>query len=62
MTFVGSIKWRETAPFDLHDATELVNHRAVVPGTNQATELIAVSRCGGGIDGITVLTPADLIG
>lgn len=62
VTFVGSIKWRERAPFDLHDAAELVNHRDDVPGTGRTTPLIAVSRAGGSIDGITVLGPSDLLG
>ncbi|MGN7702563.1 ATP-binding protein [Cellulosimicrobium sp. 22601] len=62
VTFIGSIKWRETAPFDLHDATELVNQRSVVPGADQDAPLIAASRSGGSIDGITILTPADLLG
>lgn len=62
VTFVGSITWRETAPFDVHDAAELVNHRDDVPGAGPTTPLIAVSRTGGTIDGITVLGPADLLG
>ncbi len=62
VTFIGSIKWRETAPFDLHDATKLVNQRSVVPGADQDAPLIAASRFGGSIDGITILTPADLLG
>src|SRR5690606_17626890 len=62
VTFIGSIKSRETAPFDLHDATKLVNQRSVVPGADQDAPLIAASRSGGSIDGITILTPADLLG
>ncbi|GII98212.1 hypothetical protein CLV28_1360 [Sediminihabitans luteus] len=62
VTFIGSIKWRETAPFDIHDATELVNQRGIVPGADRTTPLIAVSRTGGSVDGITTLTPADLLG
>ncbi len=62
VTFVGSIKWRETAPFDIHDATGLVNQRSVVPGADRDTPLIAVSRSGGSCEGITTLTPADLLG
>lgn len=62
VTFVGSIKWRETAPFDIHDATALVNHRDHVPGADRTTPLVAVSRTGGSVEGITVLSPADLLG
>lgn len=43
--FVGSIKWREAAPFTAADATALQHHRASVPG-GEAALLVAVSRSG----------------
>ena len=42
--FVGSIKWKQDAPFDRHDAAELAVHRASLPGTTADTLLLAVSR------------------
>ncbi len=61
--FAGSIKWHDSKPFDRHDHAVLVRDTAVVPGTDQATELIAVSR-NGTDDQVPIrsLTPADIIG
>jgi len=44
--FVGSIKWREIAPFSRDDAAELAAVRARVPLTDNATRLVGVSRSG----------------
>jgi uncharacterized protein len=44
--FVGSIKWRDTAPFSRNDAAELAAVRAQVPLTSTATLLVGVSRSG----------------
>src|SRR5690606_10329888 len=43
VTFVGSIKWRETAPFDGRDLAALVSDRKYVPGAD-AAPLVAVAR------------------
>lgn len=42
--FVGSIKWRERAPFDDRDRAALAVVAAQIPGVNLATPLVAVSR------------------
>jgi hypothetical protein len=41
--FIGSIKWRETAPFDARDLAALATGRRHVPGADAAT-LVAVAR------------------
>ncbi|MCW3840905.1 ATP-binding protein [Micromonospora yasonensis] len=61
VTFVGSIKWLENGPFDAHDLGRLLRHRAQLPGADEATPLVAVSRSGRSVDGVTVLTPEDLL-
>jgi len=61
ITFVGSIKWRESAPFGEADAQALAEHRSSVPGATANTPLVAVSRTGGAAPGVTVLSPADLL-
>lgn len=58
---VGSIKWRERAPFDMSDYADLVHHRGQLPGATADTPLLAVSRVASSIKGVTVLTPAELI-
>jgi AAA+ ATPase superfamily predicted ATPase len=45
-TFVGSIKWRQTAPFSREDAADLAAVRPLVPLTDSATRLLGVSRSG----------------
>ena len=45
MILIGSVKWREQAPFDRRDLAELATHRTRVPGAADAA-LIAVSRAG----------------
>lgn len=44
--FLGSVKWYETASFGAHELKELARARGAVPGTGDATPLVAVSRCG----------------
>ena len=46
VAFAGSIKWRETAPFDSSDLEHLIATSARVPGVGPATPLVAVSRRG----------------
>ncbi|SBT55029.1 ATP-binding protein [Micromonospora narathiwatensis] len=61
ITFVGSVKWLENGPFDDHDLGRLLMHRAQLPGADERTPLVAVSRSGVAVDGVAVLTPADLL-
>lgn len=58
---VGSIKWLESQPFDSRDLARLVIHRAQVPGADDATPLIVVSRSGCEVAGVTALGPDDLM-
>ncbi|MBM3678798.1 MAG: ATP-binding protein [Actinobacteria bacterium] len=44
--FVGSIKWRENAPFDRSDLAALVAARVAVPGATADAILVGVSRSG----------------
>jgi uncharacterized protein len=44
--FIGSIKWRDSAPFDSHDFASLAAVQADVPGTDENTKLVAVSQAG----------------
>jgi uncharacterized protein len=39
----GSIKWQQSAPFDLRDLGEAVRHRNSLPGADDTTGLLAVS-------------------
>ncbi len=58
---VGSVKWHDTAPFDQQDFAALVRHRGQLPGADDTTGMLAVSRTGADVAGVTVLTPEDLI-
>lgn len=44
IAFVGSIKWRDDHPFRRTDATRLAAQRAAVPGADERTLLLGVSR------------------
>lgn len=59
---VGSIKWLERAPFDRHDLARLHAHRVQLPGAGPDTGLLALSRSGASVDGVTVLGPEELLG
>lgn len=61
ITFVGSVKWLESRPFDSHDLARLMLHRARLPGADDSVELLAVSRSGATTDGVRVLGPEDLL-
>lgn len=61
VTFVGSVKWQEHRPFDVHDLGRLAQHRDQLPGADADTPLLAVSRTGSTVDGLDVLRPADLL-
>lgn len=60
ITLAGSIKWHENKPFDSRDLAELIVHRSRLPGSDDDTHLLAVSRNGARAD-VQVLTPDDLL-
>lgn len=60
--FVGSIKWRQRGKLDRTDLSALIRHRALIPGANDRTLLIGVSRNGFDANGLdTQLTPEDIV-
>jgi uncharacterized protein len=64
VAFVGSIKWRERLPFGGRDLGHIAAHRDEVPGTDEDTLLVGVSRegfdkQGRGVD--AALAPEDLL-
>ncbi|WP_410873967.1 ATP-binding protein [Nocardia sp. A7] len=60
LAFLGSIKWLENSPFDIHDLTALQNHRLRL--TDGPVPLIAVSRSGVSTDHLAAtFSPTDLI-
>ncbi|MEU8272144.1 DUF234 domain-containing protein [Sphaerisporangium sp. NPDC049002] len=61
VTAVGSIKWLENRPFDGHDLARLVLHRSLLPGADDTTPLLAVSRSGSTVDGLPTIVPDDLL-
>lgn len=61
ITFVGSIKWHEERPFDAHDLARLFVHRSRLPGADDATPLVVVSRSGATVDAATVIDAEELI-
>lgn len=61
LTFVGSVKWLENRAFGLRDLAQLHRHRDQLPGATDDTPLIAVSRSGVEVDGVTGVGPADLL-
>ncbi len=61
--FVGSVKWRERGHFGRDDLSELIQHRALIPGADADTLLVGVSRNGFAVEGLDVkLTPEDIVG
>ncbi len=61
ITAVGSVKWLENRPFDAHDLAKLIVHRSQLPGADDATPLLAVSRSGATVDGVQVVGPEELL-
>jgi AAA+ ATPase superfamily predicted ATPase len=61
ITFVGSIKWQEERPFDGHDLARLGAHRSRMPGCDETTPLMGVSRSGSSIEGVMVIGPDELL-
>ena len=62
IAFVGSVKWRERGGLDRADLSRLIRHRALVPGADDDTLLVGVSRSGFAADGLDVrLTPEEVL-
>jgi AAA+ ATPase superfamily predicted ATPase len=61
ITMVGSIKWLENKPFDQRDLDRLRTHRSQLPGADDTTPLVAVTRNGSTTPSIPTLTPDHLI-
>ncbi|WP_319944994.1 ATP-binding protein [Nocardia macrotermitis] len=61
ITAVGSIKWLEKRQFDSHDLTRLYMHRSRLPGADDDTRMLVVSRAGISVPGVTGFTPDDLL-
>lgn len=51
----------DTAPFDARDLAALVRHRDLLPGTTADTPLLAVTRTGTSVPGLTVVGPDELV-
>ncbi|HXA58090.1 MAG TPA: DUF234 domain-containing protein, partial [Streptosporangiaceae bacterium] len=51
--FVGSIKWLERTPFGNHELGVLARDAQAVPGVAEDTQLVAVSRSGFAVDGLS---------
>lgn len=58
---VGSIKWLESSPFDSHDSSALILHRAKMPGADKQTPLLVLTRSGCTVEGVTPYGPEELI-
>jgi uncharacterized protein len=61
ISFVGSIKWRESEPFGASDFASLQRDAALVPGVDANTKRIVVSRSGSTLKDVELLTPPDLL-
>ncbi|MEV0787221.1 hypothetical protein AB0I52_30510 [Streptomyces sp. NPDC050423] len=61
ITLVGSVKWLEKKPFDNRGLARLITHRSQLPGADDTTPLLAVTRSGCAAD-VPTLTPEDLHG
>ncbi|MGC4755945.1 DUF234 domain-containing protein [Micromonospora trifolii] len=61
ISFVGSVKWQKSRPFDAHDLGRLLLHRSLLPGADESVPVVAVSRSGTAVDGIRVLSAEDLL-
>lgn len=62
VSFIGSIKWRQNKPFSGADASKLAAQRALVPGTDDQTTLVAVSSSGFDVRDVPItLGPEDLL-
>jgi hypothetical protein len=63
ISFVGSVKWHERTPFDMRDLAALARDALAVPGADDRTQLVAVSRSGFKADGVAAsYGPDELMG
>jgi hypothetical protein len=61
--FVGSIKWHARGSFDHRALAALARDALAVPGADEDTPLVAVSRCGVTVDGLAATYgPEQLMG
>ena len=61
--FVGSIKWREQVAFDSRDLGHLIAQRPKVPGVDDSTLTVGVSRTGFNVTDLDVkLGPEEILG
>ena len=61
--FVGSIKWREQVAFDSRDLGHLIAQRPKVPGVDDSTLTVGVSRTGFDVTDLDVkLGPEEILG
>lgn len=61
VTLVGSVKWLDNREFDAHDLGRLSLHRSQLPGADESTPLLAISRSGSTVEGLRTLTPEELL-
>lgn len=63
VTAVGSVKWRDSHPFDADDAAALRRIALAVPGVSASSALLAVSRAGftAGVGPLRQFGPDDLL-
>lgn len=61
ITAVGSIKWLENRGFDGRDLARLIIHRSQLPGADEDTPLLAVSRSGVEVAGVRAVGPEELL-
>ncbi len=61
ITLVGSVKWLENTTFDHRDLARLITHRSQLPGADEDTPMLAVSRSGCVVGDVLHLTPEDLM-
>ncbi|GAA5064335.1 ATP-binding protein [Nocardia callitridis] len=61
ITCVGSVKWRDNATFDHRDIARLATHRAQLPGADEDTDLLAVVRNVGAVEGVRLIGPESLL-
>lgn len=61
VTFAGSIKWLENKPFDSTDLAALAAATSLVPGADERTPLLAVSRSGCSAHPAATLGPDELL-
>jgi AAA+ ATPase superfamily predicted ATPase len=61
ISFTGSVKWRENMPFGERDLADLIRHRSRLPGADESTPLIVITRSGATVKSPIMLSPDDLL-